>query len=78
MVYSPRNIQLYESLIVNCLLPEEAQGGAGDPAAPAATDTLAPEEAPAPAETPAAADTTPVAPQPGANIQAHDTPGFDG
>ncbi|XP_013984663.2 myosin-binding protein C, cardiac-type isoform X1 [Salmo salar] len=56
---------------------EEAQGGAGDPAAPAATDTLAPEEAPAPAETPAAADTTPVAPQPGANIQAHDTPGFD-
>uniref|UniRef100_A0A674BB32 Myosin binding protein C3 n=1 Tax=Salmo trutta TaxID=8032 RepID=A0A674BB32_SALTR len=35
------------------------------------------EEAPAPAETPAAADTTPVAPQPGANIQAHDTPGFD-
>uniref|UniRef100_A0AAZ3SIX0 Myosin binding protein C3 n=1 Tax=Oncorhynchus tshawytscha TaxID=74940 RepID=A0AAZ3SIX0_ONCTS len=56
---------------------EEAQGG--DPAAPdpAATDTLAPAEAPAPAETPAAADTTPVAPQPGANIQAHDTPGFD-
>uniref|UniRef100_A0A4W5MQD3 Myosin-binding protein C, fast-type n=1 Tax=Hucho hucho TaxID=62062 RepID=A0A4W5MQD3_9TELE len=28
-------------------------------------------------ETPAAADTTPAAPQPGANIQAHDTPGFD-
>uniref|UniRef100_A0AAZ3SDW8 Myosin binding protein C3 n=1 Tax=Oncorhynchus tshawytscha TaxID=74940 RepID=A0AAZ3SDW8_ONCTS len=64
--------------MVNSLLPEEAQGG--DPAAPdpAATDTLAPAEAPAPAETPAAADTTPVAPQPGANIQAHDTPGFDG
>uniref|UniRef100_A0A4W5NER3 Myosin binding protein C3 n=1 Tax=Hucho hucho TaxID=62062 RepID=A0A4W5NER3_9TELE len=57
---------------------EEAQGGAGDPAAPAATDTVAPEEAPAPAETPAAADTTPAAPQPGANIQAHDIPGFDG
>uniref|UniRef100_A0A4W5NFN7 Myosin-binding protein C, fast-type n=1 Tax=Hucho hucho TaxID=62062 RepID=A0A4W5NFN7_9TELE len=66
------------SLIVNSLLPEEAQGGAGDPAAPAATDTVAPEEAPAPAETPAAADTTPAAPQPGANIQAHDIPGFDG
>uniref|UniRef100_A0A8C7GNH2 Myosin binding protein C3 n=1 Tax=Oncorhynchus kisutch TaxID=8019 RepID=A0A8C7GNH2_ONCKI len=50
--------------MVNSLLPEEAQGG--DPAAPdpAATDTLAPAEAPAPAETPAAADTTPVAPQP--------------
>uniref|UniRef100_A0A8C7GQM7 Myosin binding protein C3 n=1 Tax=Oncorhynchus kisutch TaxID=8019 RepID=A0A8C7GQM7_ONCKI len=64
--------------MVNSLLPEEAQGG--DPAAPdpAATDTLAPAEAPAPAETPAAADTTPVAPQPGANIQTHDTPGFDG
>nr|XP_029495326.1 myosin-binding protein C, cardiac-type-like isoform X2 [Oncorhynchus nerka] len=56
---------------------EEAQGG--DPAAsdPAATDTVAPAEAPTPAETPAAADTTPAAPQPGANIQAHDTPGFD-
>uniref|UniRef100_A0AAZ3QR33 Myosin binding protein C3 n=1 Tax=Oncorhynchus tshawytscha TaxID=74940 RepID=A0AAZ3QR33_ONCTS len=56
---------------------KEKEGG--DPAAPdpAATDTLAPAEAPAPAETPAAADTTPVAPQPGANIQAHDTPGFD-
>uniref|UniRef100_A0A8C7FIC0 Myosin-binding protein C, fast-type n=1 Tax=Oncorhynchus kisutch TaxID=8019 RepID=A0A8C7FIC0_ONCKI len=36
------------------------------------------EEAPTPAETPAEADTTPAAPQPGANIQAHDTPGFDG
>ncbi|KAM9422539.1 LOW QUALITY PROTEIN: myosin-binding protein C, cardiac-type-like [Salvelinus alpinus] len=47
-------------------LLEEAQGGAGDPAAsdPAATDTEAPAEAPTPAETPAAADTTPVAPQP--------------
>uniref|UniRef100_A0AAZ3P199 Myosin binding protein C3 n=1 Tax=Oncorhynchus tshawytscha TaxID=74940 RepID=A0AAZ3P199_ONCTS len=58
---------------------EEAQGGAGDPAAsdPAATCTVAPAEAPSPAETPAAADTTPAAPQPGANIQAHDTPGFD-
>ncbi|CAB1339298.1 unnamed protein product [Coregonus sp. 'balchen'] len=59
---------------------EEAQGGAGDPAAPhpAATDTVAPADAPALAETPAAADTTPAAPQPGANIQAHDTPGSDG
>uniref|UniRef100_A0A8C7FFZ7 Myosin binding protein C3 n=1 Tax=Oncorhynchus kisutch TaxID=8019 RepID=A0A8C7FFZ7_ONCKI len=58
---------------------EEAQGGAGDPAAsdPAATCTAAPAEAPTPAETPAEADTTPAAPQPGANIQAHDTPGFD-
>jgi hypothetical protein len=64
--------------MVNYLLPEEAQGG--DPAAPdpAVIDTVAPAEAPAPAETPAAADTTPAASQPGANIQPHDTPGFDG
>uniref|UniRef100_A0A4W5MNB8 Myosin binding protein C3 n=1 Tax=Hucho hucho TaxID=62062 RepID=A0A4W5MNB8_9TELE len=52
---------------------EEAQGGAGDPAAPdpAATYTVASAEAPTPAETPAAADTTPAAPQP--ESQAPDT-----
>ncbi|CDQ64855.1 unnamed protein product [Oncorhynchus mykiss] len=64
--WSSSSLSRAASPIVNSLLTEEAQGGAGDPAAsePAATDTLAPAEAPTPAENPAAADTTPAAPQP--------------